>query len=144
MWDPKKCPVERRCAGRAWASASATAWRRFSPPKPPVSRHDIAAISVAFFARWPAAISLLTGLGFGRGEIAAGLSNFRSIANILAPLLFAAAYNWGITPPRHFPKMIFVSRMVIGAVLPELTFRMVPLKVRAANPKTWLAGPELC
>ena len=87
---------------------------------------------------------MLTGLGFGRGEIAAGLSNFRSIANILAPLLFAAAYNWGITPPRHFPKMIFVSRMVIGAVLPELTFRMVPLKVRAANPKAWLGGPELC
>jgi DHA1 family multidrug resistance protein-like MFS transporter len=65
-------------------------------------------------------------LGFGRGEIAAGMSNFRSIANILAPLLFAGAFNWGITPPRHFPKMIFVSRMVIGAILPEITFRMVP------------------
>ena len=82
-------------------------------------------------------------LGFGRGEIAAGLSNFRSIANILAPLLFAAAYNWGITPPRHFPKMIFVSRMVIGAVLPELTFRMVPLKVRRP-PTQRLARPVLC
>ena len=65
-------------------------------------------------------------LGFGRGEIAAGMSNFRSVANILAPLLFAAAFNWGITPPRHFPKAIFVSRMVIGAIVPEVTFRMVP------------------
>ena len=48
-------------------------------------------------------------LGFGRGEVAAGMSNFRSVANILAPLLFAVAYNWGITPRYHFPKIIFVS-----------------------------------
>jgi hypothetical protein len=38
-------------------------------------------------------------LGFERGEVAAGMSNFRSVANIRAPLLFAVAYNWGVS--RH-------------------------------------------
>ena len=31
--------------------------------------------------------------GFGRGETAAGLSNWRSLPNIGAPLLYAAVYN---------------------------------------------------
>ena len=38
---------------------------------------------------------MVTGLGFGRGETTAGMSNFRSLANIGSPLMYAAVYNWG-------------------------------------------------
>ena len=78
--------------------------------------------------------TLLTGEaqlhGFGRGEIAAGMSNLRSISNIIAPLLFAGAYNWGARQPANLAKVLFLTRMVFGAIVPELTFRMIPLADR--------------
>ena len=78
--------------------------------------------------------TLLTGEaqlhGFGRGEIAAGMSNLRSISNIVAPLLFAGAYNWGVRQPQNLAKVLFLTRMVFGAIVPELTFRMIPLAER--------------
>ena len=78
--------------------------------------------------------TLLTGeatrLGFGRGEIAASLSNWRSLANIAAPLLFASAYNWSVEGPRNMPAVLFITRMVVGSILPELCFRAVPLAER--------------
>ena len=112
--------------------------------------------------------------GFGKGEISAGMSNWRSLPNIGAPLLYAAVYplrsqessvphgqilthptyflpmfmlrrqlhgmaqcvfvvdrsryNWGAQ--NGFPKALFLSRMLLGAVLPELTFRMISAKER--------------
>ena len=74
--------------------------------------------------------------GFGRGQTAAGMSNFRSIPNIIAPLLYAvrppkfplarhpallpqltgggggaqAAYNRGVLA--GFPKALFLARCV--------------------------------
>jgi hypothetical protein len=70
--------------------------------------------------------------GFGRGEFAAGMANFRSLANIMSPLLFAWVYNWSVSLPRRLPMLLFVSRMVVGAILPELFFRLVPLQERLA------------
>lgn len=64
--------------------------------------------------------------GFGRGEFAAGMANFRSLANIVSPLLFAAVYNFGSSLPRRLPALLFMSRMLVGAILPELMFRCVP------------------
>eukprot|EP01052_Picozoa_sp_SAG31_P029567 SAG31_NODE_2949_length_4871_cov_2.742456_3_plen_152_part_00 len=103
--------------------------------------------------------------GFGRGETSAGMSNWRSLSNIYAPLVYAvrlsstsfvclgaslfgacgakgcstcaavfdmshlqAVYNRGAA--NGFPKALFLARMLIGAVLPELTFRMIPQKER--------------
>ena len=37
-------------------------------------------------------------------------------------------YNWGAQ--NGFPKALFLSRMLLGAVLPELTFRMISAKER--------------
>jgi MFS family permease len=78
-------------------------------------------------------------LGFGRGEIAAGLSNWRSIANILSPILFAEAYNLGVA--RGFPAAMFLSRMIVGAVLPEIMFRMVPRAERLRMVEQSQQGP---
>eukprot|EP01043_Picozoa_sp_COSAG02_P010936 COSAG02_NODE_396_length_23126_cov_282.150258_9_plen_186_part_00 len=65
-----------------------------------------------------------TRLGFGRGETTAGLSNFRSLSNIGSPILYAAVYNWGAA--NGFPKALFLARMLVGAIVPELTFRLIP------------------
>ena len=65
-----------------------------------------------------------TRLGFGRGETTAGLSNFRSLSNISSPILYAAVYNWGAA--HGFPKALFLARMLVGAIIPELTFRLIP------------------
>jgi hypothetical protein len=69
-----------------------------------------------------------TRLGFGRGETTAGLSNFRSLSNIGSPILYAAVYNWGAA--NGFPKVLFLTRMLVGAIIPELTFRLIPRKER--------------
>ncbi len=42
-------------------------------------------------------------LGFGRGEIAAGLSNWRSIANILSPVRAAHCPDW----QNPYPVLVF-------------------------------------
>ena len=65
-----------------------------------------------------------TRLGFGKGETTAGMSNFRSLANIGSPILYAAVYNWGAGS--NFPKVLFLARMLVGAIVPELTFRSIP------------------
>ena len=58
-----------------------------------------------------------------------GLSR-RSVANIVAPMLFAWTYNWSVAGGRDFPAAMFLVRMVVGAILPELFFRFVPSKER--------------
>jgi hypothetical protein len=73
--------------------------------------------------------------GWGRGELAASMANFRSIANILAPLLFGYSYALGQRMNR--PTLLFWSRMLVCAVLPELVFRSANAVERAR-----LAGEE--
>jgi hypothetical protein len=121
--------------------------------------------------------------GFGKGEVSASMSNWRSLPNIGAPLLCtsaplfgvplpcvciradpaqarvrpmpslwplltgtpnwhalpcsvavryadAAVYNWGAQPSVNFPKALFLSRMILGAIIPEITFRCIPTKER--------------
>ena len=46
-----------------------------------------------------------------------------SVANIVAPMLFAWTYNWSVAGGRDFPAAMFLVRMVVGAILPELFFR---------------------
>ena len=41
-------------------------------------------------------------------------------------------YNNSIAPPRRLPAMLFVSRMVVGAIIPEAFFRAVPVEERLA------------
>ena len=40
-----------------------------------------------------------------------------------SPILFTEAYNMGVSI--GFPAAMFLSRMIVGAILPELLFRMV-------------------
>eukprot|EP01047_Picozoa_sp_COSAG01_P010301 COSAG01_NODE_433_length_17113_cov_23.009757_18_plen_152_part_00 len=42
----------------------------------------------------------------------------------------AAVYNWGAQPSVNFPKVLFLSRMILGAIIPEITFRCIPTKER--------------
>ena len=41
-------------------------------------------------------------------------------------------YNNSIALPRRLPAMLFVSRMVVGAIIPEAFFRAVPMEERLA------------
>ena len=41
-------------------------------------------------------------------------------------------YNNSIALPRRLPAMLFVSRMVVGAIIPEAFFRAVPVEERLA------------
>jgi len=41
-------------------------------------------------------------------------------------------YNTSIALPRRLPAMLFVSRMVVGAIIPEVFFRAVRIEERLA------------
>ena len=69
--------------------------------------------------------------GYGRGELAAAMANFRSIANILAPLLYGYSYAFGLSRKPQWPALLFWSRMITCAILPEIVFRMTDPNERA-------------
>ena len=69
--------------------------------------------------------------GYGRGELAAAMANFRSIANILAPLLYGYSYAFGLSRKPQWPTLLFWSRMITCAILPEIVFRMTDPNERA-------------
>jgi hypothetical protein len=69
--------------------------------------------------------------GWGRGELAASMANFRSIANIIAPLLFGYSYAVGMKMNPKWPTLLFWSRMVVCAMMPELVFRSANATERA-------------
>jgi hypothetical protein len=68
--------------------------------------------------------------GWGRGELAAAMSNFRSVANVLAPLLFGYTYAFGLRQRPSRPTLLFLVRMLVCAVLPEVAFRMADERER--------------
>ena len=58
----------------------------------------------------------------------AALWNFRSFSAMIAPLLWSYSYVYGISI--KMPWLMFVSRCVVVAIIPEMIFRTVSEKTR--------------
>lgn len=63
--------------------------------------------------------------GFGNGFVSSAMNNFRSIPNVLGPLLLGSAYAWGAK--RNKPWVPFLVG-VLSIVLAELSFRSLSAK----------------
>jgi hypothetical protein len=84
--------------------------------------------------------SMATALGvqadFPKGELAASLGNWRTIACTVSPVLIGRTYVWSTTAPRNQPEMMFYLMFVINA-LAEASFRCLnQQEVDAACSKT--------
>lgn len=66
--------------------------------------------------------------GLGRGFLSAGMTNFRSIPNLVSPALWAVSYRNGAA--RGWPQLMFWMRVMVAAVPPELLYRSIPAAER--------------
>ena len=73
--------------------------------------------------------SMLTDLGtekgFGRGRIASALVNWRSIANMIAPLLFTNLYAWGVRQKKRTGNQYYASAHHISCCVLSVVAQLV-------------------
>ena len=71
-----------------------------------------------------------TGKGFGRGRIASALFNWRSLANIIAPLLYNSLFQWGLGKKKATGVQYFASSHQLAclscSLIAEMIYRSIP------------------
>eukprot|EP01065_Artemidia_motanka_P012505 TRINITY_DN1688_c0_g1_i1.p1 TRINITY_DN1688_c0_g1~~TRINITY_DN1688_c0_g1_i1.p1 ORF type:complete len:448 (+),score=149.39 TRINITY_DN1688_c0_g1_i1:69-1346(+) len=107
--------------GRAPAHAAMTAALFFSM----AGGRNKAAVETALIAHGSAG-------GLGKGQITAGMANFKAVASIVGPPLSAKVYNWGSTRGlRGAPYLVIAA----GYLLAEVVFQMVASNLRPQGKK---------